>query len=70
MAHPVEYAVAVDKYLDAAALGDASRRVYRIALDGAGTAERLRRFQQSREPRTANRELSILRSAVAWWAAR
>ena len=30
---PVEYAVAVDKYLDAAGLSDASRRVYRIALN-------------------------------------
>lgn len=30
---PVEYAVAVDRYLTAAALGTASRRIYRIALD-------------------------------------
>lgn len=30
---PVEYAVAVDKYLDAAGLSDASRRIYRIALN-------------------------------------
>ncbi|MEU6237557.1 ATP-binding cassette domain-containing protein, partial [Kitasatospora sp. NPDC047058] len=30
---PVEYAVAVDRYLAAADLGAASRRVYRIALD-------------------------------------
>ncbi|MFD0276648.1 hypothetical protein ACFVHB_22460 [Kitasatospora sp. NPDC127111] len=30
---PVEYAVAVDRYLAAAELGTASRRVYRIALD-------------------------------------
>ena len=99
---PVEYAVAVDKYLDAAALGDASRRVYRIALstwawalverttpdgrarrgaappivplallDDAG--ERLRSFHESRvkshSARTANRELSILRSAIGWWSA-
>jgi hypothetical protein len=31
---PVEYAVAVDRYLGAAALGEASRRVYRISLHG------------------------------------
>jgi hypothetical protein len=31
---PVEYAVAVDRYLDAAELGPASRRVYRISLTG------------------------------------
>jgi integrase/recombinase XerD len=31
---PVEYAVAVDQYLGAAALGAASRRVYRISLRG------------------------------------
>ena len=31
---PVEYAVAVDRYLGQAALGDASRRVYRISLAG------------------------------------
>ena len=31
---PVEYAVAVDEYLGQAALGDASRRVYRISLTG------------------------------------
>jgi hypothetical protein len=31
---PVEYAVAVDEYLGAAALGEASRRVYRISLTG------------------------------------
>lgn len=101
---PVEYAVAVDKYLNAAALGDASRRVYRIALctwawalverstpdgparrgapppivplavlDEAGAGDRLRRFHaargESRSARTANRELSILRSAVSWWLA-
>ena len=29
---PVEYAVAVDRYLDAAGISEASRRVYRIAL--------------------------------------
>ena len=31
---PVEYAVAVDRYLAAAALGDGSRRVYKISLTG------------------------------------
>ena len=31
---PVEYAVAVDEYLGHAALGAASRRVYRISLTG------------------------------------
>ncbi len=31
---PVEYAVAVDEYLGQAALGEASRRVYRISLTG------------------------------------
>ena len=31
---PVEYTVAVDRYLDQAALGVASRRVYRISLVG------------------------------------
>src|SRR5215469_18702656 len=30
--HPVEYAVAVDRYLGQAALGVASRRVYRVSL--------------------------------------
>ena len=33
-AAPVEYTVAVDRYLDQAALGVASRRVYRISLVG------------------------------------
>ncbi|MEV0533677.1 hypothetical protein [Kitasatospora sp. NPDC050463] len=32
-AQPVEYAVAVERYLAAAELGSASRRIYRIALD-------------------------------------
>ncbi|MFC1419403.1 hypothetical protein [Streptacidiphilus cavernicola] len=34
MSQPVEYAVAVDRYLDAAGLAPGSRRVYRIALRG------------------------------------
>jgi integrase/recombinase XerD len=33
-APPIEYAAAVDRYLDQAALGVASRRVYRISLAG------------------------------------
>ena len=33
-AAPIEYTVAVDRYLDQAALGVASRRVYRISLVG------------------------------------
>ena len=33
---PVEYAVAVDQYLGQAAIGTASRRVYRISLAGTG----------------------------------
>jgi integrase/recombinase XerD len=32
LSQPVEYAVAVDRFLSAAALGDGSRRIYRIAL--------------------------------------
>ena len=31
---PVEYAVAVERYLDQATIGGASRRVYRISLAG------------------------------------
>src|ERR1700734_3569467 len=34
VAAPIEYAAAVDRYLDRAALGVASRRVYRISLAG------------------------------------
>lgn len=34
VAAPVEYAVAVDRYLADATLGEASRRVYRISLTG------------------------------------
>src|SRR5690348_4964084 len=99
---PVEYAVAVDRYLGQAALGVASRRVYRISLagwawplvgkptpDGArrrgavppivplalldapGTGARLGAALAKRavrtDARTVNRELSALRSAVAWW---
>jgi integrase/recombinase XerD len=100
---PVEYAVAVDRYLAAAALGDASRRVYRIALttwawalvegapperrrgaaapgvplhllDSPQAATRLRDAFAARSaavgPRTANRELSVLTGAVAWWRER
>lgn len=101
---PVEFAVAVDRFLAAAPLGEGSRRIYRIALttwawllvdrtppvgperrraaaptlplallDQPVVAERLRVAFAARlaavGPRTANRELSMLRSAVAWWRA-
>ena len=101
-AAPVEYAVAVDRYLADATLGDASRRVYRISLtgwawalvgqraprgtgrrgaappvvplallDGAEAGHRLAAALADRgaqaDPRTVNRELSALRSAVGWW---
>ncbi len=99
---PVEYAVAVDRYLEWAALSSASRRVYRISLaswawplvgkavpraterrgavppvvplallDEPATGERLDAQFAARtamaDARTANRELSALRSAVGWW---
>ena len=99
---PVEYAVAVDRYLAGASLGAASRRVYRISLtswawalvgrrppngaqrrgavppvvplallDRAAAGPRLARALAERagatDPRTVNRELSALRSAVGWW---
>jgi hypothetical protein len=99
---PVEYAVAVDRYLAGADLAATSRRVYRISLtswtwafvgsqppegagrrkasppvvplallDDPGTPARLAAAvtRRSREagPRTVNRELSALRSAVSWW---
>lgn len=99
---PVEYAVAVDQYLEWAALSSASRRVYRISLaswawplvgkavprgterrgavppvvplallDEPATGERLDAQFAARtamaDARTANRELSALRSAVGWW---
>ena len=99
---PVEYAVAVERYLDQAPIGGASRRVYRISLAGwawplAGkpipqgrdrrgaappvlplavledqeTGNRLAAEYAARTAmagaRTANRELSALRGAVAWW---
>ncbi|WP_354642464.1 hypothetical protein [Kitasatospora camelliae] len=102
---PVEYAVAVERYLAAAGLGDGSRRIYRIALtswawllvgrtppsgperrravppvvplavlEGPGAPQRLAAAFAVREaavgPRTAHRELSILRSAAAWWHGR
>ncbi len=102
---PVEYAVAVDRYLAEADLAPSSKRVYRIALTGwawplvgklppAGsdrrrasppivplallddgdTGRRLaaavrHRFRHA-EVRTVNRELSALRSAIAWWQRR
>jgi len=99
---PVEYAVAVERYLAEASLGAASRRVYRISLtswawalvgrqppggaerrgaappvvplallDGADAGPRLAAALADRgahtDPRTVNRELSALRSAVGWW---
>jgi integrase/recombinase XerD len=95
---PVEFAVAVERYLAAAALSDDSRRVYGIALTawawtlvGASAptgrsrrgarppvvplaaledpvlAARVRAALDSRSPRTRERELSTLRSAVRWW---
>jgi hypothetical protein len=99
---PVEYSAAVDRYLAQAALGAASRRVYRISLaswawplvgqaaprgprrrgaappivplarlDEPGAGSRLATALAERAAvtgtRTANRELSALRSAVAWW---
>jgi hypothetical protein len=99
---PVEYAVAVDRYLAESRLGPDSRRVYRISLAGwawplvgklppAGAGRRrarppvvplvmLEHHEAGRRladavayrlehagPRTVNRELSALRSAVAWW---
>jgi len=98
----VEYTIAVDRYLGQAALGEASRRVYRISLTGwawpligkpaprgpgrrgaeppvvplallddPGTSGRLAAALAERaacaDTRTANRELSALRSAVGWW---
>jgi integrase/recombinase XerD len=102
---PVEYAVAVEAYLDQAALSPASRRVYQISLagwawplvgkplppgrerrgataplvplallDDPGATERLAAAFAGRTatagPRTANRELSALRSAADWWRER
>jgi hypothetical protein len=99
---PVEYAVAVDRYLDQAALSSASRRVYQISLanwawpligkpvprgperrgaappvlplallDDPGAGDRLATQFAARtvmaDARTANRELSALRSAGDWW---
>ena len=99
---PVEYAAAVERFLGQAALGPASRRVYRISLaswswpligraaprgpdrrgaappfvplarlDDPGTrqalAAALRERAAGTDVRTVNRQLSTLRSAVAWW---
>jgi integrase len=99
---PVEYAVAVEAYLDLAGLSRGSRRVYQISLtswawplvgrprpagrqrrgavppvlplvllDDPGTGGRVAAQFADRAatagPRTANRELSALRSAVGWW---
>ncbi|MFE5580016.1 hypothetical protein [Kitasatospora sp. NPDC056531] len=102
---PVEYGLAVERYLAASGLAGGSRRIYRIALntwawaladrpaptgperrrarppvlplallDHPDAAERLRAAATARgaatDPRTLNRELSTLRTAVAWWLAR
>jgi hypothetical protein len=99
---PVEYAVAVERFLAESPLSPASRRVYRMALAGwawpltgqlppAGRERRgasppalplalldreetrglLAGAMASRatiaDVRTVNRELSVLRSAIAWW---
>jgi hypothetical protein len=99
---PVEYAVAVGRFLAVASLGAASQRVYRISLtswawalvgrrpprgagrrgaappvvplallDDADAGPRLACALADRatatDPRTVNRELSALRSAVGWW---
>jgi integrase len=99
---PVEYAVAVDWYLDQAVISNASRRVYQISLanwawpligkpvprgrerrgatapvvplallDDPGAGDRLAAQFATRtaitDARTANRELSALRSAVGWF---
>ncbi|MEU4097334.1 hypothetical protein [Streptomyces sp. NPDC026673] len=104
MSRPVEYAVAVDRFLASGGLSAASRRIYRIALttwawalvdreppvgegrrnavppavplvllDAPHTALRLRDAFAARSAavgaRTANRELSVLGSAVTWWRA-
>jgi integrase len=101
---PVEYAVAVDRFLSAATLAAGSRRIYRIALttwawaladrvpptgedrrnapppvlplallDDPLAGTRLRQAFDTRcaaiGARTANRELSVLVGAVAWWRA-
>jgi integrase/recombinase XerD len=98
----VEYAVAVDEYLDQAGLSSASRRVYQISLanwawplvgkpiprsperrgavppilplallDESDARVKLAAQFAARttmtDARTANRELSALRSAVGWW---
>jgi hypothetical protein len=102
---PVEYAVAVDRYLAGAALTVASRRVYLISLTSwawplvgkqtpTGAPRRrasppivplallddpetepllaaaLADRAASTDPRTVNRELSALRSAITWWLGR
>lgn len=98
----MEYAVAVEQYLDHAQISSASCRVYRISLaswawplvgkpvpggqdrrgamppvlplavlDDLATEDRLAAEFAARiaiaDARTANRELSALRSAVGWW---
>jgi hypothetical protein len=102
---PVEYAVAVDRYLAEAELGPGSRRVYRISLaswawplvgklppaglsrrkatppvvplallddEAAGLrlADAVEQRMVQAGARTVSRELSALRSAIAWWRRR
>lgn len=102
---PVEYAVAVDRFLAETELGTGSQRVYRISLAGwawplvgrlppAGRGRRgasppvvplallddaaagrrlataVAHRMQTAQARTVHRELSALRSAVAWWQRR
>ncbi|MEU6764878.1 hypothetical protein ABZ916_20395 [Streptomyces sp. NPDC046853] len=104
MSQPVEYAVAVERFLSGASLSTNSRRIYRIALttwawaladrpppageerrnaapptlplallDTGHAVDRLQKALAARSatvgPRTANRELSVLVSAVGWWRA-
>lgn len=106
MEAPVEYAVAVDRYLAGAHISPASQRVYRVTLatwgwlligclpptgtarrgapspvvalsrlDGDAATEIVREAVRRRtlmdvDRRTYEREVSILRNAAHWWAAR
>jgi integrase len=80
---PVEYAVAIDRYLAVASLGDASRRIYRISLISWAWALVGRRPPTGAERRGAVppvvplalldgdeaglRLADALRSAAGWW---
>src|ERR1700691_4458632 len=68
VAAPVEYAVAVDRYLADATLGEASRRVYRISLTGwawALVGQRARRGTGRRGPAPPVVPLALLDGAEA-----